>query len=52
MEPSTREKLQQMNVSEEKAKMILEALRNKEAQYFQQMRKKATEKPKSNKPDW
>lgn len=52
MEPSTREKLQQMNVSEEKAKMILEALRNKEAQYFQQMKKKATERPKSNKPDW
>ncbi len=52
MEPSTREKLEEMNVSEEKAKMILEALRNKEAQYFQQMRKKATERPKSGKPDW
>ena len=52
MPPSTKQKLEEMNVSEEKAKMILEALRNKEAQYLQQMRKKATKRNKSNKPDW
>ncbi len=52
MKPSTKEKLEEMNISEDKAKMLLEALRNKEAQYFQQMRKRATERPKSGKPDW
>ena len=51
-EPSTSAKLEAMNVSEEKAKQILEALRNKEAQYIQQMRKKATKRKDSGKPDW
>jgi hypothetical protein len=50
--PSTKQKLEDMNISEEKAKMILEALRNKESQYFQQLRKKATKKQDSGKPDW
>jgi hypothetical protein len=52
MKPSTSDKLKAMNVSEEKAKQILEALRNKEAQYLQQTRKKATKKKDSGKPDW
>jgi len=52
MKPSTKQKLEAMNVSEEKAKMILEALRNKEAQYLQQNRKKATKRQDNNKPDW
>ncbi len=52
MQPSTKEKLEQMNISVEKAKMLLEALQNKEEQYFQQMRKKATKRPQSGKPDW
>ncbi len=52
MPPSTKQKLESMNVSEEKAQMILEALRNKEAQYLQQMRKKATKRSDSGKPDW
>jgi Ca-activated chloride channel family protein len=52
MKPSTKQKLQEMNISEEKAQMILEALRNKESQYFQQLRKKATKKQDSGKPDW
>jgi hypothetical protein len=52
MKPSTKQKLEEMNLSEEKAKMILEALKNKESQYFQQLRKKATKKQDSNKPDW
>ena len=44
MSPSTKQKLEEMNISEEKAQMILEALRNKESQYFQQLRKQATKK--------
>jgi len=52
MSPSTKQKLEEMNISEEKAQMILEALRNKESQYFQQLRKKATKKQDSGKPDW
>ncbi|SMG34859.1 Tetratricopeptide repeat-containing protein [Marivirga sericea] len=52
MNPSTKQKLEEMNISEEKAQMILEALRNKESQYFQQLRKKATKRQDSGKPDW
>ncbi len=51
-EMSTKEKLEQMNISEEKARMILEAMRNGEIQYLQQQKRKATERPKSGKPDW
>lgn len=50
--PSPSEKLEEMNLSEEKAKMILEAMRNSEVQYLQQMKKKATKKADSKKPDW
>ena len=46
------EKLKEMNISEEKAKMILEAMRNQEIQYFQQNKRKAKQKPPSGKPDW
>ena len=43
---------EEMEISEEMAKMILEALRNNEIQYIQQNKKKA-KKPKDNsKPDW
>jgi tetratricopeptide (TPR) repeat protein len=43
---------EEMEISEEMAKMILEAMRNNEVQYIQQQQKKAT-KPKDNsKPDW
>jgi hypothetical protein len=52
MNPNTKQKLEEMNISEEKAQMILEALRNKESQYFQQLRKKATKRQESGKPDW
>ena len=41
-----------MNISEEKAKMILEAMKNNEVQYLQQNKRKATQKKKSGKPDW
>lgn len=47
-----RDKLEEMNISEEKARMILEAMRNNEIQYIQQQRRKATERPDSGKPDW
>jgi len=44
--------LEQMNISEEKAKMILEAMKNNEIQYIQQQRRKPTKAPESGKPDW
>ncbi|MCZ6520499.1 MAG: hypothetical protein O6848_03285 [Bacteroidetes bacterium] len=49
---STVEKLEEMNITEEKARMILEAMRNNEIQYIQQKQRKATERPDSGKPDW
>ncbi len=50
--PSPSDKLKEMNISEEKAQMILEAMKNKEIQYIQQNRRKATKKKDSDKPDW
>jgi len=50
--PSTMDKLKEMNISEEKAKMILEAMKNNEIQYLQQNKRKAKNRKKSNKPDW
>ncbi len=52
MPDSAEQKMKEMKISEEKAKMILEALKNQEVQYIQQNRKKAKKRPKSNKPDW
>lgn len=49
---SRSEKLQELNLTEEKARMILEAMKNNEIQYIQQNKRKATKKPDSNKPDW
>ncbi|MTI20836.1 tetratricopeptide repeat-containing protein [Fulvivirga sp. RKSG066] len=49
---SLSEKLKEMKISEEKAKMILEALKNNEIQYIQQDVKKATKRKDPNKPDW
>ncbi len=46
------EKLKEMNISEEKARMILEAMRNSEIQYIQQNKRKGTKKADSTKPDW
>jgi cobalamin biosynthesis protein CobT len=51
-EEMMKEKLEEMNISPEKAKMILEAMRNNEVQYLQQQKRKATERPKTGKPDW
>lgn len=50
--PSVSEKLQQMKISEEKAKMLLEAMKNQEVQYLQQNKRKATKPKDKGKPDW
>jgi len=50
--PDTKQKLEEMNISEEKAKMILEAMRNNEIQYIQQQKRKASKPQDSGKPDW
>ncbi len=49
---SRSEKLENLNLTEEKARMILEAMKNNEIQYIQQNQRKATKKPDSDKPDW
>lgn len=49
---SRAEKLEELNLTEEKARMILEAMKNNEIQYIQQNKRKPTKKPDSNKPDW
>ena len=46
------EKLKELNISEEKAQMILEAMKNNEIQYIQQNKRKATKRKDSSKPDW
>jgi tetratricopeptide (TPR) repeat protein len=50
--PSVREKLKEMDMSEEKAKMILEAMKNQEIQYLQQNKRKPTKQRDKTKPDW
>ena len=47
-----KERLQEMKISEEKALMILEAMRQNEIKYLQQQKRKATKKPDRGKPDW
>jgi Ca-activated chloride channel family protein len=41
-----------MEMSEEKAQMILEAMKNQEIQYLQQNKRKATKPKDRSKPDW
>ena len=50
--PSVSDKLKDMHMSEEKAKMILEAMKNQEVQYLQQNKRKATKPRDKGKPDW
>jgi Ca-activated chloride channel family protein len=50
--PSVKDKLKEMNMSEEKAKMILEAMKNQEIQYLQQNKRKGSKPRDKNKPDW
>lgn len=49
---SRSEKLEELNLTEEKARMILEAMKNNEIQYIQQNKRKPTKKSDSDKPDW
>ncbi len=49
---ATNQRLQQINISPEKAKIILEALKNNEVQFYQQMQKKSDKTQDSDKPDW
>lgn len=50
--PSVSEKLKEMKMSEDKAKMVLEAMKNQEKQYLQQNKRKATQPKSKGKPDW
>jgi hypothetical protein len=45
-------RLQQINMTEEQAKMILEAMKSSEVQYLQQNQRKAAKKQDKSKPDW
>jgi hypothetical protein len=51
-DPSLSDKLKEMKISEEKARMILEAMKNNEVQYLQQNKRKATKPNEKGKPDW
>ncbi|MFP4095481.1 MAG: tetratricopeptide repeat protein [Cyclobacteriaceae bacterium] len=46
------ERLKEMNISEEKARMILEAMRNNEMRYIQQNRRRPESPRDRGKPDW
>jgi len=46
------DKMKEMKMTEEKARMILEALKNQEVQYLQQNKRKATKPKDKGKPDW
>ncbi|ARS36061.1 tetratricopeptide repeat protein [Pontibacter actiniarum] len=47
-----RTRLRQANMSPEKAKLLLDAMRNAELQYIQQLPKKSSQSPDRSKPDW
>jgi Ca-activated chloride channel family protein len=50
--PPVSEKLKQMQISEQQAKKLLEAMRIQEVQYLQQNKRKATKPKDRGKPDW
>ncbi len=50
--PSVSKKLQDMQMSEEKARMLLDAMKNQEIQFWQQNKRKATKPKERTKPDW
>lgn len=50
--PDWSKKLKDMKITEEKARMILEAMKNQEKQYLQQNQRKATKPRDKGKPDW
>jgi tetratricopeptide (TPR) repeat protein len=45
-------RLQKADLSPEKAKLLLDAMRNAELQYIQQLPRKSGKKPDRSKPDW
>ncbi len=51
-EQMTKEKLEEMGISEEKARQLLEAMRQSEIKYLQHQKRKPTKRPPSGKPDW
>lgn len=46
------EKMKNMKMSEDKARMILEAMKRNEVQYLQQNKRRATKPKDKSKPDW
>lgn len=48
----TQQRFGEIDMSEEKAKMILEALKNEEIKYYQQMQKPSSMPKDNSKPDW
>jgi len=52
MAQTRRARLRQANMSPEKARLLLDAMRNAELQYIQQLPKKSTRQPDKTKPDW
>ena len=52
MPKSAADKLKEMNISPQQAKMILEAMKDQEVQYLQQLRRRPTKRRQSGKPDW
>ena len=49
----TKRRLEEMEMSPEKAKMILEAMKSNEVQYLQQKKRKQSKRPNnSDRPDW
>lgn len=51
-ELDTERRLEEMNISPEKARMILEAMKSNEVQYLQQKKRKSSSRSNSDKPDW
>lgn len=49
---TTYERLREANISPEKAKMLLEAMREAEVQYLQQISRRNNQKTNSDKPTW
>ncbi len=52
-QPSTQKQIEELEMSEEKARMMLEALKENELQYIQQQQQKAKKsKGRNERPDW
>ena len=47
-----KERFQKINMTPAKVKMILDAMKNNETKYYQQLKKKSAKKQNRSKPDW